>query len=164
MWMALAAVLAPPGALFVMGFAACVEAGIMRNAEESEVMVVMLIAGWVLAISHISLVSISSRKNLITRFREIASDRQMAFHRFAWRTVRRFALRFATAVAVAALLFVTARIVIDRRGEKIWAQTRAQLAHFPLETEDTMGPDIPEDQNLARADIFKNTVAVRGGQ
>jgi hypothetical protein len=153
-WVTLALVFGPPWFLLIVGIVTFVEMGFARGIQPDEAFSAVLIAGWILGLSHVLALSWWARANLIERFREAAADRYMGPRRIAWPKLRRLAIRFAAVGVCLVLMLHVLRDVIDYRGNKAWTQALAAYPGFKLDAQPQRA-HVPDNKNLAQAPFFR---------
>jgi ABC-type transport system involved in multi-copper enzyme maturation permease subunit len=162
-WITLALVFGPPWLLLILGIVTSIEMGLVRGIQPDEAFSVVLTAAWMLGLSHVLALSLWARSNLIDRFREAAADRYAGPRRIAWPKIRRLAIRFAAAGACVLFILYGLRHVIDRRGNKAWAQALAAYPNFNLKKE-PQPQRVPDDKNLAQAPFFRPLIVAGPNQ
>lgn len=152
MWIALAIVYPPPWLLLICGIAAAGEGGLLQDARVA--IPIVMSCAWALGILHLALVTTWARKNLLTRFRAVAADRFMTFHRFPWRLILRVIIKFACGIALFFFALLAVREFINNRGEKAWQAARARYPRFSFALEVPKAAPVSDQRNLAKASIF----------
>jgi ABC-type transport system involved in multi-copper enzyme maturation permease subunit len=152
-WVTLSTVFVPPWVVLIAGIVTVVQSGMLRGIQPDEGIATVLTAGWILGLSHVIFLSWWGRRSLLNGFREAAADRYMGPRPIAWPRVRKVLIRFAAAGACALALLYAVRLVIDRSGDKAWAQALA--AHPEFKTPRIRQTNtIADDDNLARAPLM----------
>lgn len=154
-WVTLSLVYIPPWVLLIAGLITYLEMGLGQNIPGDRGVLITLSIAWILGASNVVLLSFWARRNLRARFREAAADRYMGPRRFAWPKLRRIAIRFAVAGACIVALLYVARLIVDRRGDKAWAQALAAYPNFTLAEPAETATPIAADQNLGAAPFFR---------
>ena len=155
-WNTLALVILPPWIVLISAVAFLEETRMLRYVTDEQMFKALFFSGWTLGLSYMLFVTTWARRSLLTRFREVASERYAGPRRFPWAPIRRFAFRFVTATGVVIILLLGARFWIDHSGQRAWNSALAAHPQFAarLAKPREEAAIVSEAQNFARSPIF----------